>query len=167
MANAKKRRARKWASRKARTAVDRAERVKPSPLAEAKKQPWTLQSLLRLGSDGGGIEPEQFEAALLIVEAFRAITRGLGFRPLDLSVIRHGFAELSPREVWLSMIYLAWGHEVIRRLYLRPHVVVEWIEDERHIDNGGLPILVRSLDLWDTIMGDFRRETLDKSTAAA
>src|SRR5215467_13886603 len=63
-----------------RRAVDRTERVKPSPLAEAKKRPWTMMVLLDRGPEAQGISAEHFEAGIDVAEACEALTRMLGYR---------------------------------------------------------------------------------------
>jgi hypothetical protein len=154
MANAKKTRARE--ARRRGKPVARSTRriaVVERQLTVARK-PWSLNALLELGRKDGGIDADQFTAGTDIVEAFRAITRELGFRPLDLERVGIGRRDMTPRELRLSVIYFAWGVELTRRLFVRPHVIVEWIEDERQILLDGVPTLRRALDLWDKIRGD-------------
>ena len=45
-------------------------------------------------------------------------------------------------------IYLAWVPELQRRLRLRGHVVMEWVQDERSLSAADLPKFIRALDLW-------------------
>jgi hypothetical protein len=52
------------------------------------------------------------------------------------------------RELRLATIYLALAPAYQRRFMVRPHVVVEWIEDERRIDVGSVPLLRSALNLW-------------------
>jgi hypothetical protein len=148
-------RAQRRAERRAR--VERAERVQPTAETLAKLRPWTMAELLKLGPDNGGIDPMQHEAAVEIVDAFKALTKELGYRPLDLERVGRGTVEMAPRELRLATIYLAWASAYQRRFMVRPHVVVEWIEDERHIDLGAMPLLRSALDLWEKMRGDFDR----------
>jgi hypothetical protein len=149
--------AKRRAERRRRARVERAERVQPTPETLAKLKPWTMAELLRLGPEGGGIDPVQHEAAIEIVDAFKALTKELGYRPLDLERVGRGTTEMGPRELRLATIYLAWASAYQRRWLVRPHVVVEWIEDERHIDPGAMSLLRGALDLWDRIRGDHDR----------
>jgi hypothetical protein len=149
--------AKRRAERRRRARVERAERVMPTPETLAKLRPWTMAELLRLGPDLGGIDPMQHEAAVEIVDAFKALTKELGFRPLDLERVGRGTVEMGPRELRLATIYLAWAARYQRRFLVRPHVVVEWIEDERRLDVGAMPLLRGALNLWDTIRGDIDR----------
>jgi hypothetical protein len=89
-----------------------------------------------------------------IVDAFKALTKELGFRPLDLERVGRGTVQMGPRELRLATIYLAWASRYQRRFLMRPHVVVEWIEDERRLDVGALPLLRGALNLWGTIRSD-------------
>ena len=99
-----------------RRAVDRTERVKPSPLAEAKKRPWTMMVLLDRGPEAQGISAEQFEAGIDIAEAFESLTRALGYRAAspEAVLVHRGwdrFLSMSAREARMIAIYLAWaGH---------------------------------------------------------
>lgn len=74
-----------------------------------------------------------------IGDAFKALTKELGFRPLDLERVGRGTVEMGPRELRLATIYFAWASRYQRRFLMCPHVVVEWIEDERRLDVGALP----------------------------
>jgi hypothetical protein len=150
-----KNRAKRRAERRAR--VVRAERVQPTPETLAKLKPWTMAELLRLGPEGGGIDPTQHEAGVEIVDAFKALTKELGYRPLDLERVGRGSVEMGPRELRLATIYLAWASAYQRRFMVRPHVVVEWIEDERRLDVGAMPLLCGALNLWEAVRGDVDR----------
>src|SRR5215468_545658 len=138
---------------KRRRAVDRTERVKPSPLAEAKKRPWTMMVLLDRGPEAQGISAEQFEAGIDVAEAFEALTRTLGYRAAspEAVLLHRGwdrFLSMSAREARMIAIYLAWAPELHRRLRLRGHVVMEWVQDERSLTAADLPKFIRALDLW-------------------
>jgi hypothetical protein len=162
MAKAKKRRAKK------RRPVNTTERVAATPETLAKLKPWPMQDLLRRGPENGGISNQQFEASLLIVEAFCVITRGLGFKPLDLARIGHGSGELSSRQTRLWSIYVSWGNEFQRRFLLPPHVVVEWVEDSRPIYPASVAMLAKAADLWDRMAGDHdKRRAVERHEIAA
>lgn len=152
MTNAKRRR-----SREARKRVERVERVKPTPETLAKLRPWTMRELLRLGPDAGGIDPVQHDNAVELVDAFRALTKELGFRPLDLVRVGKGTVGMGAHELRLATIYLAWGLAFSRRFKRSPALVVEWIEDEQPLELRALPILLSALDLWDRIKSDHDR----------
>ena len=152
MANARTRRSRR------RRAVNRGDRVKATPETLAKLRPWTLRELLIAGPDDGGIDADQFEAANQIVEAFRELTRHLGYKPVTIDRITPGSTDMPPRAERLATIYLLWGNAFQHRWHCRPHVVVEWIEDQRVIDDrGAVPLLRRGLDLWDRVRSDYDR----------
>ena len=97
-----------------RAKVDRAERVAATPETLKKLKPWPMQDLLRRGPEDGGLSSEQFEASLQIVEAFNVITRGLGFKPVDLGRVGHGSSDIGPRQARLWNIYVEWGNEFLR-----------------------------------------------------
>jgi hypothetical protein len=146
MANARKRKAR-------RRAVDRGDRVKATPETLAKLKPHPIELLLAKGRDAGAIDPDQWQSADEISEAFGAITRQLGVtaRFLD-SIIGHArVGELSPHHEKLTVIWFAWSPELVRRLMIRPHVVVEWIANERLIEPH---LFGRALDLWAKVRQD-------------
>jgi hypothetical protein len=150
-----------------RRAVDRTERVKPSPLAEAKKHPWTMMVLLDRGPEAQGISAEQFEAGIDVAEAFEVLTRTLGYRAAspEAVLVHRGwdrFLSMSTREARMIAIYLAWATELQRRLRLRGHVVMEWVQDERSLTAADLPKLIRALDLWCKHRDEWRTKNLTK-----
>ena len=152
---------------KRRRAVDRTERVKPSPLAEAKKRPWTMMVLLDRGPEAQGISAEQFEAGIDVAEAFEALTRALGYRAASPeAVLAHRgwdrFLSMSSREARMIAIYLAWAPELQRRLRLRGHVVMEWVQDDRDLIAADLPRFIRALDLWCAYRDKWRADSLTK-----
>lgn len=152
MAKAKKRRAKK------RKAVNRAERVAATPETLAKLKPWPMQDLLRLGPENNGISSGQFEAALKIVEAFKIITHGIGFKPLDLARVGHGSGELGAGACRLWNIYIEWGNAFQRRAQLAPHTIVEMVEDDRPIGAGAVWLVALAADMWDRAAGDYDKE---------
>jgi hypothetical protein len=154
--------AKRRAERRRRARVERAERVQPTPETLAKLKPWTMAELLRLGPEAGGIDPTQHEAAVEIVDAFKALTKELGYRPLQLERVGRGSVGMNARDLRLATIYLAWAARYQWQFMVRPHVVVEWIEDERHLGLDALPLLIGALDLWDTIRHDVDRAASTK-----
>lgn len=111
-------------------------------------------TLLERGPDQGGIDAEQFEAAIEIVEAFDALTRDLGFAGSG-EIIVAGSRQplwlqknLTARELRLVTIYVEWAPAVPRFLQLRPSVIVEWVQDERAMDEDDIAILQRATTMW-------------------
>lgn len=161
MAKAKKRRTKK------RQSVNRAERVAATPETLAKLRPCPLKLMLHAGR----MEPEAYEAALQIKDAFDIVTRQVGYRPLDLGRIGVGHGECGARASRMISIYIAWGNELIRRLRVRPHVIVEWIEMERSLSLEAEPLLVEACELWIKTVDDVGRaqriaaQNLDKIAA--
>jgi hypothetical protein len=144
--------------------VNRNDRVKPSAMAEAKKRPWPLAQLLQRGPDAGGIDADEFEAALQIVEAFEALTRGLGTAALDLTSPRvrragHTPPSMSGREAALGATWFDWAE----RLPWRAVAIVEAIRDERPIS---VPALRHACRLWAQVAGDRARARRREVVAA-
>jgi len=144
-----------------RRAVDRTERVKPSALAEAKKRPWIMQTLLQRGPEQLGTTAEQHEAGIEIAEAFTALTRSVGWRNgqlngLNITSTATALDTLSPRDERLITVYQRWASELILRFRLRAAVVVEWITNERELHCSGVPHLVHALDLWTKHRDEWR-----------
>ena len=161
MANARRRKA-----RKARRAVNRGDRVRATPETLAKLQPHPLELLLARGRDGGGIDADQLQCAEEIVDAFSAITRGLGIKAAMLERIGSAgyLDELSPREERLSVIWFAWAAELPRRLLPHPMVVVDTIAAVRPVNLDDIRRLGRVLDLWAQMRQDTARHVRDVST---
>jgi hypothetical protein len=173
MANAKKRR------RSKRQAVQKADRVKPTPETAAKLRPHPMELLLAKGRDENGIDADQWQCACEVTDAFDAITRQLGIsnRYLDSIVGHSRVAELNSYEERLSVIWFAWSPELVRRLTIRPTVIVELILGNRRLDFGAVPLLGRALDLWAKVRSDtapdrrevstIRRPELDKAAVTS
>ena len=154
MSKKRKARARK------RREVKREERVKATPETLAKLKPWPMQELLRLGPENGGIDAEQFEAALQICDGYRAITFGLGYRPLELERehITTATREMGVEEERLATIYLEWGFDIRERLGLQPWHIVERIESSQRFTHGlDVAILCAGLDRWSALRDEFDR----------
>lgn len=152
MAKPKRRRSKK------RKPVDREERHAATPETLAKLRPWPMQDLLRKGPDDGGIDSRQFEACLQIVEAFKVITHGLGFKPLDLARVGHGESDLGAHGCRLWNIYVAWGNAYQRRALVSPHVIVDMVEDGRPIGAGAVWLVALAGDMWDKACSNHDRE---------
>lgn len=154
--------AKRRAERRRRANVMRIERVDPTPETLAKLRPWTMAELLKLGPEGGGIDPNQHEAGVEIVDAYRALTKELGYRPLDLQRVGRGTVEMGPRELRLATIYLAWASKFERRFMRRAPIVICWIEDELPISVVDMPMLKGALNLWEAIRSDVDRAVSTK-----
>lgn len=137
----------------ARRKVDRSERVLPPPEAAQHHRPWPLQSLLVAGHPDG-IDADEFEAALQIVEAFRALTLQLGTQSLPLEAERvagwHG--GMSDRDAERVACWFEWSLRLPTGL---PPRLVGWIEDEQSI--GSVEVLRRACRLWDRVRSDRKR----------
>jgi hypothetical protein len=151
MANARKRKA-----RQARRAVERTERVQATPETLAKLRPHPMEVLLAKGRDGSGIDADQWQSACEITDAFDALTRQLGLTSANLQVMSRSppSTAMSAREERLSVIWLAWSPELIRRRLSRPHVVYEWIIGRRPLGPRAVWLLSRALDLWGKVRHD-------------
>lgn len=137
--------------------MSRSERVAATPETLAKLKPWPMQDLLRKGPDDGGLSSGEFEAALQIVEAFKIITHGLGYKPTDLGRVGLGGGELGPRSCRLWNVYVEWGNAFQRRALVAPHVIAEMVEDERPIDAGAVWLVAMAGDMWDRACSNYDR----------
>jgi hypothetical protein len=131
-----------------RANVRRAERVLPSALAEHKKRPWPLMGLLVLGPEGDGIDADDFEAALQIVEAFKAFTHQLGFpnHLVEDRIFAGAFRDdlrMSERDARLAVLWFTWSTHLPKGL---PSRLVRWIEDDEPIVS--VKVLRRACRLW-------------------
>jgi hypothetical protein len=143
-------------SRKRRRRVTREDRVKPPPEAAQHHRPWPMQVLLVAGPEGGGIDADEFEAALQIVETFRVLTHGLGIAALsgDFAKIPGNYAgSMSDRDAERCAIWFEWAMRLPVGL---PSRLVAWIEDESPI--LAVEVLRRACRLWDRVRTDRRRE---------
>ena len=137
--------------------MKREERVKPSPLAEAKKVEWPMAMLLHRGPENGGIGADDFEAALEIVAAFHAITKGLGYKPLDLERVGRGALGMSDGDARIGAIFLDWAAAFERRTKVRAGNLAQWIEDARAFHPDIVPVLRVAGDLWRKARDDHDR----------
>ena len=139
MANARKRRR--------RAQVERSERVKPPPEAAQHHRPWPMQLLLQAGPEGGGIDADEFEAALQIVETYKALVRTLDIAAAALERIAAVPAprtSMSDRDAELIACWFDWSQLLPRGL---PPRLVHWVEDDEPI--GSVAVLRRACRLWD------------------
>jgi hypothetical protein len=153
---------RKQRRRKQRRAhVDRTERVKPTPEAAQHHRPWPMQALLALGAKAGGLDADEFEAALEICETWRALTLGLGVAGLSLDVEHIGASSraMSDRDAERCAIWFAWSLELPRGL---PARLVSEIEDAQPI--GSVDVLRHACRRWLKVKAD-RARPIDKQPA--
>jgi len=150
MSNAsRKRRARKGRRRQ----VDRTERVLPPPEAAQHHRPWPMQTLLALGHPDG-VDADEFEAALQIVETFHTLTADLGMRafaqsPDTMITKQFGGSYMSDRDAERCACWFEWSLRLPTGL---PPRLVAWIEDDTPI--GSVEVLRRACRLWDRIRSD-------------
>ncbi len=149
MSNAnRKRRARKARRRQ----VDRTERVLPPPEAAQHFRPWPMQTLLALGHPDG-IDADEFEAALQIVETFKALVVGLGMVAIPperlMGEIGGTVGGMSDRDAERCACWFEWSLRLPLGL---PPRLVAWIEDDVPI--GSVEVLRRACRLWDRVRSD-------------
>ena len=127
-----------------RRRVEKVERVKPPPEAAQHYRPWPMQLLLIAGPDHGGIDADEFEASLQIVETFRALTGQLGVQSITIEGLRGGGAgSMSDRDAELVATWFDWSLLLPRGF---PARLVRWIEDDEPILS--VILLRRACRLW-------------------
>lgn len=154
-----KSRAQRRAARRAR--VDRIERVTPPPEAAQHHRPWPMQVLLAAGPEHGGIDADEFEAALQIVETFAALTQGLAVSGTSADLCRIGgnySGSMSDRDAERIAVWFDWSTLLPRGL---PPRLVRWIEDDEPV--GSVAVLRRSCHLWDRVRRDHAQETCSRT----
>lgn len=145
---------RKAKLRRHRRRVDRTERVKPPPEAAQHLRAWPMQTLLAAGHPAG-IDAQEFESALQIVETFRVLTSELGMRGAEGGLERGSIgaesakAEMSDRDAERCACWFEWA---LRLPVGLPTRLVAWIEDELPIVS--VDVLRRACRLWDKVRGD-------------
>lgn len=149
MSNAsRKRRAKKGRRRQ----VDRTERVLPPPEAAQHRRPWPMQTLLAAGHPDG-IDADEFEAALQIVETFKALVVGLGMAAIPperlLGDVGGTVGGMSDRDAERCACWFEWSLRLPLGL---PPRLVAWIEDDATI--GSVEVLRRACRLWDRVRSD-------------
>lgn len=131
--------------RKPVTMVNRAERVQATPETVAKARGCIIRRLY----EAQLIDGQEQDAALEIVAAFNIITSRQGIRPLLLDRLPPGNGEINERGNRLWAQYLRWGHRVIERRHIRPHVAVEWLLMERPLESKDeVTLLASTLRDW-------------------
>lgn len=125
----RKTRAQRRAAKRKR--VDRTERIKPPPEAAQHRRDWPLQTLLALGPEADGIDSDEFEAAVELVETYRALTaelqaRGAQIEALPVHTATRGMSDSVAR---MCAVWFAWSEFVGP---VATHIV-EQIEDEMPI----------------------------------
>lgn len=143
--------------------VRREERVGPTPETLAKLRPCVLKTLAASYVDGlPMLENDEVEAGYRVAQAYRIVTGLVGYRPIDLAKIAPSAGGLNDRGERLARVYVAWGNRCQPILGIRPHVVVEMIEQERGIGgHAGVRLLARALRLW------IKAEEMDDSLCIA
>ncbi|HKV14529.1 MAG TPA: hypothetical protein VJQ81_05765 [Reyranella sp.] len=131
--------------------MDRTERVAPPPEAAQHYRPWPMQALLIAGHPDG-IDADEFEAALQIVETFKALVAEVGTKALLIDGERiaagHHHA-MSDRDAERIACWFEWSAHLPLGL---PTRLVAWIEDE--LPMGPVEVLRRACRLWDRIRRD-------------
>lgn len=124
-----------------------------------------MQQLLRAGKDGGGIEVDEFEAALQIVDAFKALTRDLAVRSGNVEVERiSGYMgeAMSDGDARRIVLWFAWVERL--PVHIDPAGLVSQIEDGRAISS--VADLRIACHLWDSAARDQRKIERAEQTAA-
>lgn len=117
--------------------------------AASPSKPWLIHQLLMRGSDMGGIEPDQFEAAIDIASSFRAITARVGYKPIDFAKVGVGVGDTGSRFDRACRVYFTWALELVALYRIRPHHIVEVIENERKCEQpDSVNLLISALNLW-------------------
>lgn len=101
-------------SKRRRPNVDRTERVKPTPEAAQHHRPWPLMLLLHQGAADGGLEADEFEACIEIVETFKALVADCMIRPSHLERISlaQAFGGMSDRAAVMTNVWFTWSKEI-------------------------------------------------------
>lgn len=168
MSKAKKRRASK------RGNVNRAERVQATPETLAKLRPCPLKVMLHQGAidpqHPGGMQPDQYEAALQIWDAHDALVKGLKAGTVDVNKIANAHGGTSDGKARLIAIYLRWAAELPNRFYLTSSIVLGWIDDSipdaRMTNDRQRRMLARACDLWIQVKQEQGRESRHLRLAA-
>lgn len=151
--------ARKTKARKARRAVARNERVKPTPETAAKLKPHPLELLLERGRENGGIDADQLQCCEEIADAAQMIAPGTGFATADLATVGRTTydALISPHGERLSAIWMAWAVDLARGYRARPWVIVDLIGSVDPLDVRRVALLAGACDLWARVRRDMDR----------
>lgn len=137
-----------------RRTVHREERCKPPPEAAQHHRPWPMQILLQAGPEGGGIDAQEFEAALQIVETYKALVRTLEIAGAVLERVggvtsSGGMSDRDAERIACWFDWCSWlPHGVPTRL-------VREIEDQQSI--ASVAALKNACRLWDRVRSDRAR----------
>lgn len=138
-------------SRKRRQ-VDRTERVLPTPEAAQHHRPWPMMLLLHAGPEGDGIDSDEFEAGIEIVETFRSLTAAQQLRGADLDEVAVRSAhQLSDRAAMMIAVWFEWSAQVGPGASL----LVDWIEDAAPIRS--VVVLRAGMRRWLKVKRDMLR----------
>jgi len=168
----------KWSG--ARHVVKREERVGPTAETLAKLKPWPMRELY----EANKISMNQYEAAQELVQAFHFIAGVVGFKPVDLGRIGGAHGEIGARGERFFAVYKRWGNSVqgfvpadtpraqadqirLASLHVRPHTIIELIEDERPIHSAMLKTLCAAINRWDNYADEYDKEKQVETTAGA
>lgn len=103
-------------ARRSRGKVARTERVKPPPEAAQHHRPWPMQVLLARGPEGDGIDSDEFEAGIELVETFRALTSSLQAKGVSLgephTVSSPGGTSMSDKAAMMTEVWFTWCRDV-------------------------------------------------------
>lgn len=119
-----------------RRQVDRTERVLPTPEAAQHHRAWPMQELLARGAKDGGLDADEFEAAVEIVETFKVLVADLDVHGTFSGEARgvsggeHGF--MSDRNAERCAVWFEWSMHLPRGM---PTRLVAEIEDEQPISS--------------------------------
>ena len=168
MAKAKRRRASR------RIGVRRAERVEATPETLAKLRPCPLKAMLHQGAidphHPGGMQPDQYEAALQIWDAHDALVKGLKAGTVDVNKIANAHGGLSDGKARLIAAYLQWAGELPSRFYLTSSIVMGWIDDSvpqaRMVNDSQRRMLTRACEFWIAVKQKYDRAARVERMAA-
>lgn len=168
MAKTKRRRASR------RIGVRRAERVEATPETLAKLRPCPLKAMLHQGAidphHPGGMQPDQYEAALQIWDAHDALVKGLKAGTVDVNKIANAHGGLSDGKARLVAAYLQWAGELPSRFYLTSSIVLGWIDDSvpqaRMVNDSQRRMLTRACEFWIAVKQKYDRAARVERMAA-
>lgn len=168
MAKTKRRRASR------RIGVRRAERVEATPETLAKLRPCPLKAMLHQGAidphHPGGMQPDQYEAALQIWDAHDALVKGLKAGTVDVNKIANAHGGLSDGKARLVAAYLQWAGELPSRFYLTSSIVLGWIDDSvpqaRMVNDSQRRMLTRACEFWIAVKQKYDRAARMERMAA-
>jgi hypothetical protein len=112
-----------------------------------------MQELLALGDQGGGLDADEFEAALQIVETFHVLTAGLGMAAVTIDRLMldraNGSTTMSDRDAERCATWFDWSMRLPRGLAAK---LVAEIEDQQPIRS--VDVLRHACRMWDKTRSD-------------